>query len=210
MKKYTYVLWDFNGTILDDVETCVKCVNKLLSERGLNTIHDVDEYRSIFGFPIIEYYKRAGFDFTRESYEEIAPQWVEQYLIHVKNAHLFPDVKETVERFHESSIKQTVLSATEICMLKSQIADLGLTNCFDEIYGLDNIHAASKVELAKTWREAHKNECVLMLGDTVHDAEVASEINADCFLVARGHQLRSTLEKTGATVIDSLCDIKIE
>ena len=36
MKKYEYVIWDFNGTILDDVEASMSSVNKLLVERGLS------------------------------------------------------------------------------------------------------------------------------------------------------------------------------
>lgn len=209
MKKYTYILWDFNGTILDDVEIGIRCVNKLLSDRELKTIENVSEYREIFGFPIIDYYRRAGFDFAKESYEEIAPQWVEQYLINVKDAPLYPDVRETIERFHKMGLKQTVLSATEINMLRGQLHDLGLDDCFDEVRGLDNIHASSKVELAKKWRSEHMNDRALMIGDTVHDAEVAEAIRADCILIARGHQMRKTLEKTGVPVAGTLDEVNI-
>ena len=52
MKKYEYVIWDFNGTILDDVEASMSSVNKLLVERGLSPMPDFDFYREVFDFPI--------------------------------------------------------------------------------------------------------------------------------------------------------------
>lgn len=209
VNKYTYVIWDFNGTILDDAGLSRKCVNRLLSERGLRTLKSTDEYRKIFRFPIIEYYRLAGFDFEKESYEELAPKWVKLYLEYIDEAKLFCDVPRSLDRFHAEGIRQAVISATEISMLRTQLSELGILNRFDGVFGLDNIHAESKVALAKSWRAANPNERVLFLGDTTHDAEVASEIGADCVLIARGHQLRSTLEKCGVPVKNSLDEIDI-
>ena len=76
MKIYDYCIWDFNGTLLDDVGAGISSVNTLLSERNLPVIPSVDYYRGIFRFPIIEYYKSLGFDFDSEPYEELAPKWV--------------------------------------------------------------------------------------------------------------------------------------
>ena len=61
--KVTHVLWDFNGTILDDVEPCIKSINELLVGHGLKPLESVAEYQSVFGFPIKDYYERIGFDF---------------------------------------------------------------------------------------------------------------------------------------------------
>ena len=90
-----FYIWDFNGTILDDVEVGIRSVNHLLRERGLRTIESREAYRQIFGFPVEEYYRKLGFDFEKEPYEVIAPLWVEQYLKNVKDAPLFDDVKKT-------------------------------------------------------------------------------------------------------------------
>ena len=56
--KYSHIIWDFNGTILDDVSIGIEAINMLLLRRGLKTIDSVDEYRRIFGFPIKDYYRR--------------------------------------------------------------------------------------------------------------------------------------------------------
>ena len=69
--KYEHIIWDFNGTLLDDVWTGIVSVNKLLEDRGLPKIASVEDYRRVFRFPIIEYYRSLGFDFDKEPYEVI-------------------------------------------------------------------------------------------------------------------------------------------
>lgn len=202
--KYTHILWDFNGTILDDVDAGIKSVNKLLSDRGLPLVESRERYHEVFGFPIIDYYRRLGFDFDKESYEVIAPIWVEQYMENVKKSPVFDDVVKTVELFSEMGAKQIVLSATELQMLKKQLDFVGCLDIFDDVLGLDNIHAASKVSLAEKWKAENTDAVPLVIGDTVHDAEVAQRIGADCILVARGHQSRKTLEEMGCPVYENL------
>ena len=202
-----YCVWDFNGTILDDVETGIAAVNHLLAQRGLDTIPSKAEYRRVFGFPIRAYYERLGFDFEKEPYEAIAPLWVEEYLRRVVNAPLLDGVKEALERFQSMGVRQVVLSATELGMLKGQLDALGITEYFEEIMGLDNIHDASKTALAKEWRERHPDAHVLLLGDTDHDYETARAMGAECILIAAGHQSEDYLRGVAPNVIGSLREL---
>lgn len=202
--KYTHVIWDFNGTVLDDVETGIRAVNDLLAARCLSTLTDADAYRRVFHFPIKSYYEALGFDFQKESYEELAPQWVALYLEYVKDASLRPNVKETLAYFRAQGLSQTLLSATEQGMLRTQVHDLGLDSYFDGIMGLDHIHAHSKLALARAWREAHPTERAFVIGDTEHDFEAAETMGVDCYLIEGGHQPRERLVATGAPVFASL------
>lgn len=202
-----YCIWDFNGTILDDVETGIRSVNYLLAQRGLKKIESREEYREIFGFPVREYYQRLGFDFEKEPYEVIAPLWVEQYLKNVKDAPLFEDVKETIRLFRQSGVRQIILSATEIGMLRGQLRELGLEQEFEEILGLDNIHAASKERLAKAWRSRHPKATAIYIGDTDHDCQVAKAMNVPCVLITRGHQAPHRLSAFGVSMYDTLADL---
>ena len=204
---YDYVVWDFNGTLLDDVMTGIRSVNTLLAERGLPEISGVEHYRSVFGFPIIEYYRSLGFDFESEPYEVLAPLWVALYLENVKNAGLFCDVRSTLEKIKEQGIKQIILSATEQQMLIEQIRSLEIEGYFEEILGLDNIHAGSKLSLAYDWRARHHDARVLLIGDTDHDAQTARALGADCVLVCRGHQSREHLETIGCPVVSALDEL---
>ena len=205
--KYDHIIWDFNGTILDDVDTGLRSVNKLLGDRGLPTLESKRSYRAVFGFPIIDYYRRLGFDFEAEPYEVIAPLWVEQYMINVKDAPVFEDVRDTIFYLDERKIPQTLLSATERNMLLCQLETLGLRDTFAEVLGRDDIHAASKGGVAQEWRDRHPGEKTLMIGDTDHDLQVARQIGADCVLVCRGHQSGEYLKSLGVPVFDSLSQL---
>lgn len=204
MKKYEYILWDFNGTILDDVQTGIDSVNFLLSNRGLREIPSKEAYRQIFGFPIRDYYGRLGFDFSHEPYETVAVEWVNQYLARVKEAPLCPGVLQALQFFREKGIPQSILSATKLEMLEGQLQDLGIRAYFDEVMGLDNIYATSKEALALDWKERHPAVQAVMIGDTVHDFEVAQAMGIDCVLISGGHQPTETLEGCGSTVLPDL------
>ena len=206
MKKYDYVIWDFNGTLLDDVMTGIYAVNTLLRERGLATLDSVEQYRAVFRFPVIEYYKSIGFDFSKESYEELAPKWVELYLENVKSAGLYPDVVEGLEELRKREIGLCVLSASELGMLEDLLTKHGIYGYFEEVLGLDNIHAGSKLALAHDWRERHEGARALFIGDTDHDVDTAKALGADCVLVCRGHQRREFLESFGVPVCNSISE----
>ena len=192
--RYTDVIWDFNGTILDDVAAGIASVNKMLSDRSLPTIKDKEHYRKIFRFPIIEYYRSLGFDFDAEPYSVLAPIWVAEYLKNSKSSPIRAGFIEAFEFFKQNGARQYVLSATELNMLKAQLAELGIAKLFDGVYGLDNIHAHSKTELAVEWRREHPDAKILFIGDTEHDHDTAVAMGADCALVCGGHQERAKLE----------------
>lgn len=193
MKKYEYLIWDFNGTILDDVEASMSSVNVLLEERGLKPMPSFEFYREVFDFPIKKYYAALGFDFINEPYEVVAPLWVALYNEAVKKSNIRCGVVEMMESLKNMGIKQYILSATEREMLRGQLDDLGITKYFDEVLGLDNIHAESKVALGKKLGERIDMTKALMIGDTVHDHETAVSMGCDIVLVEGGHQSRRRL-----------------
>ena len=206
MLSFTHCIWDFNGTILDDVETGILSVNTMLRQRGLREIAGKEEYRKLFHFPVIDYYRSLGFDFEREPYEKLAPEWVTLYMHHVKHAAMFDDVIATLEYFRSCGVRQIILSATEQEMLCEQVDSLGIGHYFDEILGREDIHAGSKLSLATAWRERNPHAKAVFVGDTDHDVETAGAMNASCFLIASGHQSIDHLRTTGAPVFSSLTE----
>ena len=205
---YTHVLWDFNGTILDDVAVGIDSVNVLLRKRGISELSSVEQYRKAFGFPIIEYYKRIGFDFSKEPFSKVAVEWVDEYLSRVPSAKVNAGALEMLGLFKKSGLKQILVSATEEKMLKKQLADLGLLSFFDEILGLDNIHAVDKTSVAKAWRERNKCAKAIFVGDTDHDFETARAVDAECVLYSGGHQSVDRLKKLGAKIIGELSELE--
>ncbi len=206
-QKYTHIVWDFNGTLLDDVDIGIDSVNVLLKRRKLPIIADRKMYHVFFGFPIIDYYSRLGFDFEKESYDLIAVEWVKEYNSRRKNAGLCTGARQLLEKLKGLGVTQLIISATELNMLKEQLSELGIKDFFSEIAGLDNIKAGSKRHIAEAWKQQHPDASVLFIGDTDHDKEVADAIQADCILIANGHQSYDYLMKCGVPVYNSLEDI---
>ena len=206
--KYTHIVWDFNGTLLDDIMAGIDAVNDMLSRRGIATIESVEKYRELFCFPIIDYYAKLGFDFEKEDYYKVlAPEWVALYLENYKHSQLTDGAKQVLAELEALGYAQTLLSATELEMLKRQVEDLGLTGYFSEVWGLDNIHAGGKMDRALAWREAHPDAVALFVGDTIHDYEVACAAGADCVLYCGGHQSRGQLSSCGCPMIEGLGEL---
>jgi len=199
--NYTHIVWDFNGTLLNDVDAGIHAVNRMLAPRGLPILENADAYRAVFCFPIREYYAKLGFDFDKEPYEVLAPEWVANYKeAEKKCASLHEDAVALLKQCHRDGYIQILLSATEQNMLESQLEIWSIRSYFSGIYGLDNIHAHSKESAAIALRKNYSDAKILMIGDTVHDVESAKTMGADCVLCCKGHQSASTLEKTGCPV----------
>jgi phosphoglycolate phosphatase len=73
-----HVVWDWNGTLLDDVDACVDSINSLLRERAMPTIAR-DHYLEHFGFPVRDFYVHLGFDLDREDFDSISAAFIGRY-----------------------------------------------------------------------------------------------------------------------------------
>lgn len=143
--KYTAVIWDFNGTIADDIDLGIGAVNKMLAERGLPILSTREEYRAKLRFPIKDYYADLGFDFSKEPYEKLAHEWIALYNAGEKDVRACAGAPEAIRRISESGLEQIILSASELSMMENTLRRLGLYDCFDRIIGQDNIYASGKL-----------------------------------------------------------------
>ncbi|MBQ6092127.1 MAG: glycerate kinase, partial [Clostridia bacterium] len=206
MRRYDYVLWDWNGTLLDDLELNLFVENELLRRRGLYERADRDYYLAHFGFPIIDFYEALGFDFSKENYADVADEYAALYASRLHESALFGDALPVLAALAEDGVRQAVISATEHDLLQRQVAAFGLAGRFDDVLGSENNLGRSKVAVAYDWlqnRQADPRR-TLFVGDTTHDFETARAIGCDCVLVCRGHNSRARLEATGCPVFDDL------
>ena len=202
--KYSHILWDFNGTLLDDVALGIEVINLLLSRRGLRTLASREEYQRVFQFPIEEYYRAVGFDFSKDPYDVLAHEWVKEYRLRENSLGLCPWAREALARIGEAKVPQVLFSATQRKMLSEQLEPLKIAPYFAEILGNDNIYAVGKTEIGRAWAEKEKPSRALLIGDTEHDAEAAKAMGIECVLVARGHQSAERLKATGCRVYGEL------
>ena len=200
------VLWDWNGTLLDDLAYAIGVRNRTFPVFGLPRIGSVAEYRRQFTFPVRRYYERAGV--TDETFVAVAHAWMAEYVRGFGTVPLHVDAAEALARFAAAGVRQAVLSATRRDMLESQIARFPIRAYFTDVLGLSDIYARSKeaVGLDYLARCGVPAASTLMIGDTLHDAEVARAMGTGCVLVARGHQSRETLLTAGVPVMDTLVE----
>ena len=204
-QSYTHLLWDWNGTLLDDLSLCLRVINQMLEDRQLPALTR-DSYRAVFGFPVIDYYRKVGFDFAREPWERVSTEFITAYEDGRPACPLMPEARLTLQALHVNDYTQSILSASKAEYLERAVQDYGLENFFLGWAGLEDHHANSKVEVGKRhFQELSINpRTTLMIGDTLHDAEVADALGVDCWLISRGHQSRKRLERSGAAVLPSL------
>ncbi len=203
--NYKHIIWDWNGTLLDDVWLCVEIINAMLAKRNLAPVSR-DGYREAFTFPVQDYYQKLGFDFEREPFETISTEFISQYEDRRSECSLMHAAPETLATVSQLGLTQSVLSASKKSYLKQALEEYGLSRTFMTVDGLDNHHATSKVEQGKNFI-AYSNllqSQILLVGDTIHDAEVASAIGTDCCLIPNGHQSRKRLATCGVPLIGSL------
>lgn len=204
MKKI--VVWDWNGTLLNDVDLCVETINRLLESEGVATFPDKDAYQRTFQFPIIEYYQKAGFNFDKTPFEELAHRYMSYYQPRSLNCPLQKGSEAVLQDLKEKGLKQYVLSASKLDLLYEQVRQYAIMPYFEEVFGLDNIHAFSKKELAASCVASHgwRREDVVFIGDSVHDYEVAQYAGCDSILVTTGHEHKEKLLSCGGSVASSI------
>ena len=201
----THVIWDWNGTLLDDAELCLEIIQDLLRRHGLAPI-DMQEYRRRFRFPVIEYYRRLGFDFSVEPFFAISTEFILAYEQRLLECRLRPDALTALQQNYDRGMPQSILSASKQTSLEEALAHFGLSEMFAAVAGLDNHHAFGKVDLGQrlVTALAVDRHDILLIGDTVHDYEVAQAMGVACCLIPGGHQAYPRLAASGARVIESL------
>lgn len=210
MKRYTTIIWDWNGTLLNDIEASLLSINKILGDRKMPLLNR-ESYREVFGFPVKSYYEKVGFDFTKDDWEVLANDYINNFFGQMPYTNLFDDVIPTLDFCTNKGINHFILSAMEYNQLLKDIDRQGINEYFEAVYGINNIYAGSKVELGNKLLNENNidKDSTLMIGDTIHDYEVASSMGIDCILCSNGHQAISRLEKTNCKrVITNLAELK--
>ena len=208
--NYKHIIWDWNGTLINDAWLFVDVINKILKENDMNIIN-VKKYKKIFGFPIKNYYEKLGFDLTTKSFEKLGLQFIEEYKKRLFDAQLYPMTENVLLKLSSLKIKHHILSASHQKILNSQIKHYKIKKYFSNVMGINNYYANNKIkEGIKLMEKLNVNEKdVLFIGDTKHDHEVANMLNVDCLLISHGHHSYSRLLKTNKMTILNFNDLII-
>jgi phosphoglycolate phosphatase len=205
IEDYRHVIWDWNGTLLDDLDLCVAAMNTVLARRGLPAL-DRARYHAVFDFPVRDYYARLGLPVDDRNFHQLSVEFIAAYEARRLEPLLQPGAEKILAAIGARGLTQSILSAYQHEALQAVVAHHGLTPHFRALSGLDNIYAHSKVALGRASLAALQlpPREVLLIGDTLHDLVVARELGLACALVAHGHHPRERLRAATEHVFENL------
>lgn len=206
--KIKAILWDWNGTLLNDVLYSCKIVNAMLKKRNKKDI-SIKEYRQAFSFPIDDYYKKIGFDYrTLSEYYTIVDEFNISFMENVRECNLFDETKSVLEFCFENKIDQYILSGLNDHDLQQQVKMQGIEHFFKEIKGSNHSDATDKIENGKKMIETNHIDVTsaIYIGDTLADSDCAKQLGCFCVLFNGGHQEISNRQDD--IVISNLNELK--
>ncbi len=209
LPRYRHIIWDWNGTLMDDAWLCVEVLNELLQQRSLPPV-SMEHYRREFGFPVVHYYRKLGFDFERDSFEKVSHEFIGAYNQRRLECSLYSGVEEVLALLKEQGVTHSVLSAYRHDTLLEIIRHYSLDTHFVGINGLGDIYANSKVDLGLRWIEQlpFTRSEILLVGDTEHDYEAAQAMGVSCVLLTHGHHEPVRLQALTEQVLPDLSAFK--
>jgi phosphoglycolate phosphatase len=170
---------------------------------------DVVRYRSVFDFPVRRYYEQLGFSLDEERWKAMAARFIGEYDRGVHACRLHAGAADLLSGLAGRGTRNTILSAAKKTSVQELLGHFGVHEFFEDVVGLDDHYAAGKTDLGVEWieRRTARRDSVVLVGDTVHDFEVAEAMGIRCVLVAAGHHARDRLERCGCPVVSSLTDL---
>lgn len=196
-----HIIWDFNGTLLNDTQLSLDVDNNVFEKLGIPSI-TLDDYRNNMTMPVRDFYSAVGVDYSVHSYETIARLWLDEFNQKAVGVGLVSGALDAIRFFHSQGRSQSVLSASYEPSLRKQCEELGLTPYMTDISGLEDESASKKTEIGRRQlRELGlEGRDVVLIGDMLTDAHLAEDLGADCILVSWGHNDLKRLLSSGLPV----------
>ena len=197
------IVWDWNGTIINDAYLFVEIMNVLLEKQSLPLIN-LNDYKNVFCFPIQKYWEKIGFKFNKGQFNKMNSLFITLYQQRMQEPLIQKGLIDVLKVLSRRNIKQYVLSASEHKILNKMVEYYNLKKYFKDVVGVNNLNAEGKEELGASLLKKHNlnpRETVL-IGDTEYDLRVAKNIGCRCILVSYGHFNLSRLTDLHNLVID--------
>ena len=204
--KYKNIIWDWNGTIIDDTAVAFEATNILLKKYGYPTI-SLEFYRDNIDTPVVNFYKKI-FDLSKQSMETLDKEWGVLYNKLSKKTGLHKDVVKALDYFRKENCRQIILSAFKTAEITKYAESLNVKHYFVDILGTEGIAMESKAVRGKRYFQENYFDLkeTLYIGDTLHDYETAQQLEIDCILVSCGQQSPRQLNKCDTTVYNSFTE----
>ena len=206
--KIKEIVWDWNGTLINDTSLCVDILNKILFLHDKPLI-SIEYYRNNFSFPVSCFYKRISLPSSGKKFDEVSLSFISEYRQKWKVCDLQPGGLQILKMIQRLGLRQSILSAGNQSDVEVFLDHFMVESFFYQVLGTDNFKAEGKIELGKKFI-ANSNlrpEEILLVGDTVHDLEVANKIGCSVLLFSQGHNSYNQLSGYSVQIINDLMEV---
>lgn len=214
----THLVWDWNGTLLDDTHAVIQATNAAFAEVELAPI-TLEQYREMYCIPIPRFYKRfLGRPPTEAEWERMDGIFHRHYAEQRVACGLTTGVEELLNQWQRAGRSQSLLSMHGHEQLVPVVRGYGIEPRFVRVDGRTGPSGGSKAlhmerhfaALAGAAGMAGMQGIVpensVVIGDALDDAVAAAHVGARVVLYTGGSHSRSSLEAAGVPVVDSLAE----
>lgn len=205
--RVSHIVWDWNGTLLDDNTVVLAAINDVCAYYGRAAL-TWEELQGFYSRPVRASYERIlQRTLNDDDWARIDRLYHDRYDLLLHTSTLATGVPDELRAWSATGRTQSLLSMWFHSQLVPTVAGHGLSELFQRIDGLPGeLGGESKTEHFVRHLEAQNLDPagVLMIGDVVDDAEAALAVGAQCILVATGAMNRAALEATGVPVTDTI------
>lgn len=209
-----HLIWDWNGTLFDDLEIVVASVNVSLRRLDAPPI-EVETYRSVYQRPLHRFYENLlGRPVPAEEFRSIDDDFHAAYHALLDQARLTVDARRAVEMAAEAGHTQSVLSMWWHDRLVPAVRFFGLESHMLAVDGHRGTPGESKehhlaghvAQLGRLFPQVVQRDSMVVIGDVTDDADAARAVGVQCVLYDGGSQPRAVLAATGAPVAATLVE----
>ncbi|MEM8905059.1 MAG: HAD family hydrolase [Actinomycetota bacterium] len=208
-----HVVWDWNGTLHDDFGLILDAANAAMEVAGGPPI-DAETYRERFVRPVRDFYAGLlGHGIDDELWDRIDRAFHDRYHAILDDGGLTGDALEAVGAAAEAGLTQSILSMWHHDRLVPYVDSLGLSDRFVRVDGLRGVGGGSKAPHLAAHLEALRvggvdvtADEVVMVGDTLDDADAAVANGVAIVLYTGGEHGPEALGRTGHPVAHSLLE----
>ena len=187
-----HILWDWNGTLLDDTQAALDTLNIMLGKRGLKPM-TMAYYRDHFAFPVRPFYDAIGMKVRDDEWDALAREYHDIYAAQPKR--LNAEAIAALERVRAAGARQSIISALRQDLLDEATRTFGVASYMESIYGVDNLDGSSKLDRALDLMTRIDGDDVVVIGDAFHDKEIADAPKVKCVLCGQGSHAAWRLAK---------------
>ncbi|MBT8228450.1 MAG: HAD family hydrolase [Dactylosporangium sp.] len=201
-----HLVWDWNGTLLDDLALTIHATNATIAAAGGRPI-TLDEHKKTFRRPLTDFYAEVlGRPVTSAEFAHLDTVFYRVYHAGLEACPLAADVWEALAAWPWT---QSVLSMWGHVELVRELDRRGLTGHLARVDGCRNngLGDLKRAYLAGHLATVGVNgaTCVL-IGDSLDDADAAAAVGGRCVLYAGGITDPARLRATGYPVAFTLVE----